>query len=121
MMERVNVMIRFSTETPKHRNPLTLPKTGRRHRFSTEAPKRSTVTGVIVIDTPLIIGAQNLGVNFRSSDFHISYWEKISENLSDLQRGDPFQKAFQNSYWAEFWRQNFQNSYWKQIDREVVS
>ena len=60
-------------------------------------------------------------VNFRRPNFHISYWEKISENLPDLQRGDPLQKAFQNSYWAEFWRQNFQNSYWKQIGREVVS
>ena len=26
-------------------------------------------------------------VNFRSSDFHISYWEKISKNFADLQRG----------------------------------
>ena len=33
-------------------------------------------------------------VNFRSSDFHISYWEKISENLPDLQRGTLYKKQF---------------------------
>ena len=50
-------------------------------------------------------------VNFRSSDFHISYWEKISKNFGDLQREDPLQKAIRPSNYSEMWRRNFQNSY----------
>ena len=60
-------------------------------------------------------------VNFRSSDFHISYWEKISKNLADLQRGDPLQKAIRPSNYSEIWRRHFQNSYWKQIGRAAAS
>ena len=60
-------------------------------------------------------------VNFRSSDFHISYWEKISKNLADLQRGDPLQKAIRSSNYSEIWRRNFRNSYWKQIGRAAAS
>ena len=50
-------------------------------------------------------------VNFRRSNFHISYWGNFSENLPDLQRGDPLQKAIRPSNYSEIWRRNFQNSY----------
>ena len=42
-----------------------------------------------------------------SSNFHISYWEKISENLTDLQRGDPLQKSIRPSNYSEIWDENF--------------
>ena len=59
-------------------------------------------------------------VNFRRSNFHISYWEEILENLPDLQRGDPLQKSIRPSIYSEIWRRNFQNRYWKQIGREAA-
>ena len=36
-----------------------------------------------------------------------SYWEKISEILPDLQRGDPLQKAIRPSNYSEIWDEIF--------------
>ena len=73
---------------------------------------------LIGYDIPLI---SYWRINFRRSKFHISYWEKISENLTDLQRGDPLQKLIRPSNYSEIWDDNFRIVTGSKLARESVS